>query len=74
MKLVSYRDKKGDTFGVATDDGIVDIGRAREIGAESLREALEQNALGDIRGFAAGRKPDAALDDVTLLPPRKSVV
>lgn len=69
MKLVSYRDKKGDTFGVATDDGIVDIGRAREIGAESLREALEQNALGDIRGFAADRKPDAALDDVTLLPP-----
>lgn len=69
MKLVSYRDTKGDSFGVATGDGLIDVGRAGDIPAVSLREALEQNVLGDIRGFASGRKPDAALDDVTLLPP-----
>ncbi len=69
MKLVSYRDAKGDSFGVVTDGGIVDVGRAGDVPATSLREALEQGALDTIRDFASGRKADAALDNVTLLPP-----
>jgi len=69
MKLVSYRDKKGDSYGVAIDGGIVDVGRSGRIKAPSLRTALEQNALDDIRGFVSGRSADARLDSVTLLPP-----
>ena len=69
MKLVSYRDKTGDSFGVAIDNGIIDVGRSGKIGAASLRAALARNALEDIRDFASGRSADAAIDEVTLLPP-----
>ena len=67
MKLVTYRDEKGESYGVATDDGVVDLGRA--LYYPDMRAMLEADALGEVRDYADGRAADAALEDVTLLPP-----
>ncbi|MEX2617024.1 MAG: fumarylacetoacetate hydrolase family protein [Alphaproteobacteria bacterium] len=69
MKLVSYRDASGDTYGVADGGGIIEVGRASGLGHADLKSVLEADALDAVRDFAAGRPADAALDDVTLLPP-----
>ena len=40
MKIISFRDSKGESFGVVDDDGgVVDVGRKGPYA--SLREALE---------------------------------
>jgi len=69
MKIVSYRDVKGDTFGVAVDDGIIEVGRASGLGHADLKAVLEAGALDAVRNFAAGRSADVAQDKVTFLPP-----
>lgn len=68
MKLVSYRDNKGDTVGVVDGDGVINVGRADSVNGDTLRQILENDALGAARAHAEGRAPDTALDDVTLLP------
>ena len=68
MKLVSYRDKDGDTFGTIVGDGIVNIGRSAEIGAASLRQALEMNILDAIRELVITREAYTPIEDVTFLP------
>ncbi|NKB59144.1 MAG: 5-carboxymethyl-2-hydroxymuconate isomerase [Alphaproteobacteria bacterium] len=67
MKLVTYRDDKGESYGVATDDGVVNVGRA--LYYADLRAVLKEGALDEVREHAEGRAADAALDAVTLLPP-----
>ncbi|MDD9916393.1 MAG: fumarylacetoacetate hydrolase family protein, partial [Rhodospirillaceae bacterium] len=67
MKLVTYHDSKGESYGVATDDGIVNAGRA--LYYRDLRAVLEADALDEVRDYVDGRDPDTALADVTLLPP-----
>ncbi len=67
MKIISYRDSNGDSFGVVDDDGgVVDVGRKGPYA--SLREALTADALDEVAALAAGAAPDTTLDDVTLLP------
>lgn len=67
MKLVTYHDSKGESYGVVADDGIVNIGRA--LYYPDLRAALEAGALDEIREFADGRAADTPLDEITFLPP-----
>jgi len=69
MKLVSYRDASGDTYGVAVGDGIVEVGRASGLGHADLKAVLEAGALDAVRDFASGRSADVAQDSVTFLPP-----
>ena len=67
MKLVTYDDDKGESYGVATADGIVNVGRA--LYYPDLRAVLEADALEEVRDYVDGRAPDTAIEDVTLLPP-----
>jgi 2-keto-4-pentenoate hydratase/2-oxohepta-3-ene-1,7-dioic acid hydratase in catechol pathway len=67
VKLVTYDDDKGESYGVATDDGIVNVGRA--LYYPDLRAVLEADALEEVRDYVDGRAPDTAIEDVTLLPP-----
>ncbi len=68
MKLVSYRDKDGDTFGTMVGDGIFNIGRAPEINATTLRQALEADALDAIQDLVLTRDAYTPMDDITFLP------
>ncbi|MCZ6587490.1 MAG: fumarylacetoacetate hydrolase family protein [Alphaproteobacteria bacterium] len=67
MKIISYRDSKGDSFGVVDDHGgIVDVGRKGPY--PSLRAALTAGAMDEVAALAAGAAPDTTMDAVTLLP------
>ena len=61
MKLVSYRDASGDTYGVAEGTGIIEVGRASGFGHADHKAVLAAGALDAVREFAAGRKADVAL-------------
>ena len=46
MKLVTYHDSKGESYGVVTDGGIVNVGRA--LYYPDLRAVLEADALEEL--------------------------
>ncbi|MCZ6589561.1 MAG: fumarylacetoacetate hydrolase family protein [Alphaproteobacteria bacterium] len=67
MKIISFRDSNGESFGVVDDDGgIVDVGRKGPY--PSLRAALAAEGLDEVAALAAGAAPDTTMDAVTLLP------
>ncbi len=67
MRFVSFSRDGNDGFGAVVDDGIIDL-TGQVGGARTLRQLIENAAIGDARSFAAGRSADFALADVTLLP------
>jgi 2-keto-4-pentenoate hydratase/2-oxohepta-3-ene-1,7-dioic acid hydratase in catechol pathway len=69
MRLLSYLVNDRPHYGVATDDGIVDL--TVRIGAEfpDLKALIAQDGLASARQAAAGQRPDHVPDQVTLLPP-----
>lgn len=69
MKLVTYRHRGVETFGVAVDGGVVDAGRRLGGRYAGVRAVLAAGALGEVRSATAGQKPDASLSDIELLPP-----
>ncbi|MFT5182276.1 MAG: 2-keto-4-pentenoate hydratase/2-oxohepta-3-ene-1,7-dioic acid hydratase in catechol pathway, partial [Alphaproteobacteria bacterium] len=67
MKIISYSDSKGESFGVVDDNGgVVDVGRKGPY--PTLRSALEAGALDEVAALATGAAPDTMIDDITLLP------
>ena len=66
MRLLSFRLDGTESWGLARDNGVVDLG-ARLGG--TLRAALERDDLAAAVTRSAGGGIDAALDDVTWLPP-----
>jgi 2-keto-4-pentenoate hydratase/2-oxohepta-3-ene-1,7-dioic acid hydratase in catechol pathway len=67
MKIISYSDSGGDTFGVVDDaGGVVDMGRKGPY--PTLRSVLEADALAEVAALAEGAAPDTNMDAVTLLP------
>jgi 2-keto-4-pentenoate hydratase/2-oxohepta-3-ene-1,7-dioic acid hydratase in catechol pathway len=69
MKLVTYRHRGVETFGVAVDRGVVDARRRLPGRHAGLRGVLAAGALGEVQAATAGQRHDAALDEVELLPP-----
>lgn len=69
MKLLTYRHRGLETFGVAVEGGVVDAGRRLGGRYAGLRAVLASGALGEVRSATAGQKPDAPLADVEFLPP-----
>ena len=67
MKLISYRDSKGESYGVATNSGVVNVGRT--LNYPDLRALLDAEALQEVRDYVDGRATECVLDDITLLPP-----
>ena len=66
MKLLSFSRNSKDkaTWGVATDQGVVDCSSL----LPTLRAALEANGLDKVKAFVAGRAADAKLGEITFLP------
>jgi len=66
MKLASYVANGKQVFGVVSGDGVIDMnGR---VGAASLREALANGFIPQIKAAAASAKPDHKLADIKFLP------
>ncbi|NKB48734.1 MAG: 5-carboxymethyl-2-hydroxymuconate isomerase [Alphaproteobacteria bacterium] len=67
MKIISYRDAAGETFGVVDETGgVVDMGRKGPY--PDLRAVLTADALVEVAALADGVAPDTTMDEVTLLP------
>lgn len=71
VKLVSYRNKDKNGYGVVAGDGIIDLG-SRFAAWPTLDAALDAGGLASLADAASGRSADVALDAVTLLPPVSS--
>lgn len=68
MKLTSFARDGAASWGAVVDGGIVDLGKAMGGKYPTLRSAIEGNALKEAATAADGAKPDATIDEVTLLP------
>jgi 2-keto-4-pentenoate hydratase/2-oxohepta-3-ene-1,7-dioic acid hydratase in catechol pathway len=66
MRLASFTVDQRDSFGLVTDDGVIDLG-ARLGDVADLRSLLAADGLSRAQE-AAGASPDHALADVTWLP------
>ncbi len=66
MRLASFRDQGRQSFGLVTDDGIVDLGADRRFA--SLRDALAAGAVAELAKAAKGR-PALPLKSISFLPP-----
>ncbi|WP_321911955.1 fumarylacetoacetate hydrolase family protein [Burkholderia cepacia] len=68
MKLVSFRHLGKESFGVANDRGVLDMGPySSDVGA-TLREALARNSLAAIESIAEGTHSLLRWDEIELLP------
>jgi 2-keto-4-pentenoate hydratase/2-oxohepta-3-ene-1,7-dioic acid hydratase in catechol pathway len=68
MKLASYGVDGKPTFGAVVDDGVVDLSRRLKGSYRTLRHALEQDALDEMRTAVKGAEPDHKLTDVRFQP------
>jgi 2-keto-4-pentenoate hydratase/2-oxohepta-3-ene-1,7-dioic acid hydratase in catechol pathway len=68
-RLATYSVDRSVRYGAVTDKGIVDLSARVGRDYPSLREAIAAGALTRLAEDAAGRAPDHALDEITLLPP-----
>lgn len=68
MKLLSYEHAGQAGFGALVDGGIVDLKRALGGRHAGLRQLIAADALAEAAAALQGRRPDLALDAVTLLP------
>ena len=67
MRLTSFAADGRQSWGVVTDDGIIDAGSMAE-NAPTLRAAIAAGALDRIAEAADGRSPDHGLDEIEFLP------
>ena len=67
MRLTSFAADGRQSWGVVTDDGIIDAGSMVE-NAPTLRAAIAASALERIAEAADGRSPDHGLDEIEFLP------
>ena len=67
MKITTYSVNGTESFGVVTDDGIIDA-KPLAGGPQTLREAIAAGALEKIAAAAAGKSPDRSLADIEFLP------
>jgi 2-keto-4-pentenoate hydratase/2-oxohepta-3-ene-1,7-dioic acid hydratase in catechol pathway len=68
MKLASYLLDGRPSYGVVEGNGVVDLGRRIGTKYPDLRALITANAVDEAKRAAAGAKPDASFDSLTLLP------
>jgi len=67
MRLISFEHAGRASFGIATDEGIIDARAHLTQPYTTLRDLLAAGALEHVEALA-GRRPDYALDDVRFRP------
>lgn len=68
MKLVTFKTARGESFGIWTEAGVIDLATRLKSRCNSLRALIEQDALSDARSFASA-SPDFVHADVYLQKP-----
>ena len=68
MKLVSFVTAGHPSYGVVTDDGVVDLGRRLGDRWPTLRTLLAKATLAEVERAAHGTRPDFPLDALELVP------
>lgn len=68
MRLASYRYENEDTFGIVTDDGLIDLSKRLGPGVRSLKGLIAANRMDQAREIAARVSPDCGLDEISFLP------
>jgi 2-keto-4-pentenoate hydratase/2-oxohepta-3-ene-1,7-dioic acid hydratase in catechol pathway len=68
VKLASYRIDGRPSYGLVFDDGLADLGGVAAEFGETLRQALERNALERIVDWAASSKSRIPFDAIDFLP------
>ena len=66
MKIASFRLNGADTYGVVTDDGIVEVGS--QLAHADLKAVLAGDALADVKAAAEGGQAAVSVDDAEFLP------
>ena len=69
MKLISYRHKGAENYGVVVGDGVIDITARIGDRYPTLRDAIAGLALDEIAGLAAGATADVKLADLEYMFP-----
>lgn len=67
MKLASYQINNKDSFGIVTDEGIIDLSSRVEGGITDLKSLIDHGLQG-LEQIALEVKPDYALEEVSFLP------
>ena len=67
MKITTYSVNGAESYGVVTDDGVIDA-KPLAGGPQTLRGAIAAGALGIIADAAEGKSPDHSLDEIEFLP------
>jgi 2-keto-4-pentenoate hydratase/2-oxohepta-3-ene-1,7-dioic acid hydratase in catechol pathway len=68
MRIASYTNRGSKSYGVVTQDGIVDLGKRIGSKHPSLLALLEHGALDEARRAAEGQKPDFKDSEIEYLP------
>jgi len=69
MRLVSFSHDASHSFGVATDDGIFDMGARLGDRYHDLRDVLSRGGLGEIAADIKGSVTDYAFDEISFERP-----
>jgi 2-keto-4-pentenoate hydratase/2-oxohepta-3-ene-1,7-dioic acid hydratase in catechol pathway len=69
MRIVTYREKGSETFGIVEGGGVVNVGRRLGGRFGGIREVLAAGAVDEVRDAAAGQRADVSLEDIEYLPP-----
>jgi 2-keto-4-pentenoate hydratase/2-oxohepta-3-ene-1,7-dioic acid hydratase in catechol pathway len=69
MKLASYVADGREAFGVVAEEGVITLNQRLGGRYASLRHALAEGALAEMRNAAEGAKPDHPLTAIRFLPP-----
>ena len=68
MRLLSYRYNNNDTYGVATDDGVVDLGRQFSDRWPDLGAVLADGGLDDLMRAGANKSAEVPIQEIEFLP------
>jgi 2-keto-4-pentenoate hydratase/2-oxohepta-3-ene-1,7-dioic acid hydratase in catechol pathway len=69
MRFLTFEKDGKESWGVITDDGVVDLGK--RVGGD-LQQVLKSGALEEMKKLAASLSTDFPADDITYLPPIRS--
>ncbi len=67
VKLASFRARGRESYGVVTDEGIIDLVSRIGTNFPTLRQALK-SGMNDVRRASRGQLPELRLTDVSFLP------
>ena len=69
MKFISFQTKDGSRYGIAKDQGVIDLYARLGNHFPSLRDLLSAGAMDKAESIAQTASPDYVLDEIVFLPP-----